>query len=357
MRKRPESEFEALQEAAREATREWLPAKASMAIRAAGLDYVDAERASLDAIAADLGVSRETVRRARNELLRAIEPSAGAGSKAMYSSLSLHGPSQPSANSPATARALRRLLTMTGPLPWDEVLNAWARAGGKPPHSPLPTDVASMRKWASEAGGFLISAAEDLRSPVSIAAVLPEKLDQVSQFLLEALRGQAGGVDRRELLELAEAAGLKSTTIATTLSFHPAVVRLGRGRWALRGRPQGASREPVRLVEPQPTARARPTSFAWGADGSLMIEFSIPHSPSPVVAVPRAVSDFVEGREFHVDEGGKVTRVSVRNARLWGFGPLLSELGMRGGSRVKIALNFITSKATITPAEGKSKSR
>lgn len=328
-----------------------------MALRAAGLDDAEGERSSLDVIAAEVGVSRETVRRARNELLHAIEPPSGTTSDAMYLSLSLHAPSKPSADSPTTARALRRLLTMTGPLPWDEVLSAWARAGGKPPYSPLPADVASMRTWASEAGGFTVSAADVAARPVTIGAVLPEELDKVSQFLLDALREQPDGVDRRELLELADGAGLKPTTIATTLSIHPAVTRLGRGRWALRGRRRGAPSEPARVAEPRRKGRARPTTFAWGADGSLMIEFSVPRSPSPVVAVPTAVSEIIEGREFGMDEGERPMRVTVRNARLWGFGPLLSELRVPGGTRVTISLNLLTGTATITQAEGKGMAR
>ncbi|MFI1997011.1 hypothetical protein [Actinoplanes sp. NPDC020271] len=350
-------DFDVLQHAALEATRGWTSAKASMALRAAGLDSAEGGRASLDAIAADLGVSRETVRRARNDLLHAMRPPRGTTSQAIYSSLSLSAPSEPSAESPATARALRRLLTMTGPLLWDEVLSAWARAGGKPPYSPLPTDLATMRAWASETAGFTVSAANWAAGPVTIATVLPEELDQVSQFLLDALREQPGGVDRNVLLELAEAAGLKATTIATTLSMHPAVMRLGRGMWALRGRRPSRACESAGAPEPRRTDRVRPTTFTWSSDGSLLIEFSVPRGPSPVVAVPKAVFEIIEGREFTLNAGDKPLRITVRQARMWGFGPLISELSLPGGARVTIALNLIAGTATITPAEGKDASR
>lgn len=350
-----EPNFKALHYAALEATKGWHSAKALMALRAAGLNNAEGERASLDVIAADLGVSRETVRRARNELLRAIKPPSGATS--VYSSLSLHAPSEPSGDSPATARALRRVLTMTGPLSWDEVMNAWARAGGKPPYSPLPADVVSMRRWASAAGGFIVSAADADARSVTIAAARPEDLDQVSQFLINALRGRPDGVDRSELLEQAAGAGLKPTTIATTLSIHPAVKRVGRGVWAFRGRPQKAAGEPVRVPKPSPAERARPTTFTWGADGALRIEFSVPRSPSPVVAVPKAVAEIIEGREFRVNEGEKPARVVVRNARLWGFGALLSKLRTPSGARATIALDLLAGTATITPTEGKGTSR
>lgn len=357
MSESPNPYLEELRHTALEVTSTWNSAKAMMALRAAGLDPAHGERASLDAIAADVGVSRETVRRARNELLNAIEPTSATTSGTVYSSLSLHPPSEPSADSPATARALRRLLTMTGPLPWDEVLNAWARAGGRPPYSPLPADIALMRTWASEAGGFSVSAPDSGGRPLTIASVLPEELDLVSQFLLDALRDQPGGVARSGLFEAAAGAGLKPTTIATTLSTHPAVRRVGRGMWALRGGRQEAAGEPARVAEPRRARRPRPTTFAWSADGSLMIEFSVPRSPSPVVTVPKAVSEFVEGREFRVDEGEKPMRVAVGNARLWGFGPQLSELRLPVGARATIALNLLAGTATITPIEEKGTSR
>lgn len=349
-------DFYVLRCAALEATLGWSSAKASMALRAAGLDSAEDGRESLDAIAADLSVSRETVRRARNALLHSMEPPSGTTSEMIYSSLSLRAISAPSADSPATARALRRLLTMTGPLPWDEVLSAWARARGKPPHSPLPADVARVRAWAGHAGGFTVSA-DGANGPVIVGTVLAEKLDHVSQFLLDALCEEPGGVDRNVLLELAEEAGLKPTTIATTLSLHPAVTRVGRGMWALRGpRPKGFS-EAARVIEPRRTKRVHPTSFTWGADGALLIEFSIPRGPSPVVTVPKGVSDIVEGRDFTVEAGEKPMRIAVRNARLWGFGPLLSELGLHGGARVTIALDLLAGTAGIAPAKREGTSR
>ncbi len=327
-----------------------------MALRAVGLDTTEHPRASLDAIAADFGVSRETARRARNELLHAMQPSAGVTTAAVFSSLSLPAPPEPSADSPATARALRRLLTMTGPLPWDEILSAWARAREKPPYCPLPADVASMRAWANDAGGLTVSPVGAGGGSVTIGTALPEELDHVSQFLLDALREHPGGVDRKVLLELAEEAGLKSTTIATTLSMHPAVTRVGRGRWALRGRRLQPPSEMTRGTELRRSPRVRPTTFAWSLDGSLLIEFSIPRGPSPVVAVPKAVSAIVEGREFGLD-GEKPMRVAVRNAKLWGFGPLIAERRLPGGARVTIALDLLGGTATISPVEAKGTAR
>lgn len=336
-----------LRRAAFAATRNWSPEKTTMAFRALGLS--EGKRPSLDVIAAEAGVSRETVRRARNELLaslRAQPDNLGAGPDGL-----LHTLGHPATNeTPATARALRRLLTMTGPLAWDEVLTAWARAGDKPPYAPLPTDVASMRHWTEAAGGFIVSPRDFVEGPVTIGVFKDEALDQVSRFLLNSLKNRLGGVDRLELLSAAERAGLKATTIATALSQHPAVIRLGRGTWALRGNDEAVSSSSNTLVKPRLVARPRPTTFGWGKDGSLEIEFSTPRNPSPVVAVPKAVSELIEGREFTVGGSAKPVRISVRNARLWGFGPLVSELGLTGGQRARITLNLMTSAATFTSA-------
>ena len=323
-----------------------------MALRAAGLDGRD--RASLDTIAADSGVSRETVRRARNELLAAIEVQArDLSSTPLYSHLAPNGRAPDGA--PATARALRRLLTMTGPLAWDEILAAWARAGGKPPYTPLPKDVRSMRRWIESVDGLVVSTEKGMSSPVSIDVARAEKLDQVGQFLYDALRGQSGGVDRADLLAMAEGAGLKPTTIATALSQHPAAIRLGRGTWALRGRNDPVQRSSDALLTQRQARRPRPTTFSWGSDGSLNIEFSIPRGPSPVIAVPKAIAQFVEGREFSVEDVDRAARISIGNARLWGFGPLISELGLSAGQRARISLRLIAGAAIFQDAEQKGR--
>ena len=322
-----------------------------MAIRAAGLDRQDGGRQSLDAVAAGLGVSRETVRRARNELLAALHSLPG--NKEIYESLSLSIPTSRSADTPATARALRRMLTMTGPLRWDEVLSAWARAGAKPPYSPLPTDLTALKEWAAEAGGFKVSRADTSSGPDVIDVYASERLDHVSRFLLDTLCGQPTGVDRNVLLELAAGDGLKPTTIATALSSHPAVTRVGRARWALRGVAADDPAEPSHATGRDRAPRVRPTAFCWDIDGSLRIDFSIPRGPSPVIAVPRAVAELVEGREFAVGSGAKPTQISVRNARMWGFGSLVSDLELAAGGRASVVLNLIAGTAVVTPAERK----
>jgi hypothetical protein len=342
--------FEALRRAAHEVTRDWSRDKAAIAVRAAGIGSIDGPRESLEAIAADSGVSRETVRRARNELLATLEARSAAERPGLHPR-GRSRMSQPPVETPATARALRRLLTMTGPLPWDEVLRAWARAGGKHPYTPLRTDIASLRVWAQSAGGFVLTPDHDQDGPVTVAVETPEDLDRVSVFLYETLCGWAAGIDRVALLEAADSAGLKSTTIATALSHHPAVMRLGRGTWALRGQRDAEPADAKPIPAPRQVHRGRPTSFGWADDGSLIIEFSIPRGPSPVVAVPRAVADLVEEREFVIEGHRRPVRVAIGNARLWGFGPLVSELGLSGGQRAQLLINLLAGTASLNPVD------
>lgn len=317
-------------------------------MRAVGLSPdADHPQESLEAIAVGAGVSRETVRRAKNELLLELEALSPEGKS--LTAASRRGGAPEGSN--ATGRALRRLLTMTGPLAWDEVISAWARAGGKPPYGSLPADIASLRHWAQQAGGLNIDSPPHGEGPATVSVLEPEDLDKVSQFLYETLRNRSSGLDRATLLGSASESGLKASTVATALSHHPAIVRLSRGMWALRGHqePGGASLHPG--PSRHQSRRTGLTAFSWADDGSLIIEFSLPRNPSPVIAVPRGVADLIEGREFLIDGRGKPVRVAVGNARLWGFGPLVAELGLSAGQRVRLTINLLTGKADLGPAD------
>lgn len=334
----------ALHGVAAEAAREWPAERLAMAIRALRLDD---STESLESIASEFGVSRETVRRVRNELVRRVEvrgdqrPEAIAIIETKPVEQTLGGPN------PATARALRRLLTMTGPLAWDELLASWARAGGKPPYGALPADLLAFRAWAEEAGGLIVS---DEVSP-SVATVEQEELDQVSRFLVTALAGKRGGIDRTELLAATESAGLRPTTIATTLSMHPAIVRVGRGTWALRG--HVAPVAATEALQPRRTVRLRPTTFDWAADGALQLTFSSPRGPSPVLSVPKVVGALIEGRAFTAADGDKPARIVVKGGKLWGFAPLVSIAGLHPGARGVLSLNLIAGTATLRAADRK----
>jgi hypothetical protein len=146
---------------------------------------------------------------------------------------------------------------------------------------------------------------------------------------------------------------LKRTTIATTLSRHPALSRLGPGRWALRGTRVSSTDGQLAMPIRQKLDRPRPTSFSWSGDGWLQIEFSVPRGPSPVIAVPRAVSELVEDGEFEVLNASKPARISVRKARLWGFGPVIAEIGIVTGVRAVVALNLMNSTARCGPVQQK----
>jgi hypothetical protein len=328
--------------------KDWNDGKLDMALRALRLQPGGAKQ-SLDAIAADHGCSRETVRRARNELAALVNTPTNRLGEGANPASSAEG--QLSAlNTPAVALALRRVLTMTGPMPWDEVLNAWARAGGKPPYLPLPPSALSIRDWLVTVVGLHLSG--DPSRPVT-TTTSPETLDRVGQFFFDAMQSRPEGVNRSELLLGAERAGLRPTTIATTLSSHPAVIRLARGTWGLRGVRANSEVQESFARGSRSITRARPTSFSWGRSGTLDIEFTVPNGPSPVLAVPKAITEFVEGREFEIVVSAKSARVSVRNARLWGFGPLVSQLGLSGGSRAVLALNLISGTAMCRPVPGK----
>lgn len=333
---------------AEETVRGWTPERAAMAMRAAGLQATGKRKESLDAIAQDYGVSRESVRRARIELVKAVEVASAVRSGLTYErSMSLTQPSSDPGK--ATARALRRLLTMTGPLPWDEVLNAWARAQGRHPYLPLPTDTAQVGQWLLSAEGLVVNRSNAYEGALTVGVKSPEKLDRVSAFLLECLQGRSRGVQRTDLFDAAERVSLKSTTIATALSHHPAVVRLDSGMWALRGLKADGILTPTPEPKPKNRRRPRPTRFHWAATGALVLEFSVPHGPSPVVAVPRAIADLVEGRSFTLEGGSKTGQVTVRQARLWGFAPLVGELGITHGQRVELSLDLLDGVANLEP--------
>lgn len=320
-----------------------------MALRAAGLEDGGPGAESLDAIGLEYGVSRETVRRAKSRLLDAIQELADAeGQVGLSLSLTSSRPVTQSITD-ATSRALRRLLTMTGPLAWDEVLSAWARAGGKPPYSPLPTAITSMRSWVDEIGGFQLSPRSNDPSRVVISVQEPEPLDPLSRFLLVALRDKGEGVHRSAILDASASSGLKASTVATALSQHPAVIRLGGGRWALRGEKRSdASTGTIR--EPRARRRTRPATFGWNSDATLFIEFSVPRGPSPVVAVPTAIADLTNNRSFKVDTSSRQTQISIGNARMWGFGALASELGLASEARARVSLDLSNGTAVFEAA-------
>lgn len=260
-------------------------------------------------------------------------------------------PAQSVADSP-TGRALRRVLTMTGPLVWADLLSAWARGAGKAPYEPLPARTDVLDAWVTGVPGLRLEAPG---GPVA-AVDPPVELDRTSTFLREALNGKPAGRERVELLEAAESAGLRRSGVAATLSHHPALVSVQRGRWALRTGSTAELAAPEAAVAAARGGRtrprkARPTTFTWTPAGELVLEISVPAGPSPVVAVPRAVADVLDGarlivRTPHADAMGEMV---VRSARAWGFGPALAACGVRPGERAALTCDLVAGAVTVTP--------
>lgn len=249
-------------------------------------------------------------------------------------------------------RALRRVLTMTGPLMWADLLAAWARAGGRAPHQPLPPRVDVLDAWVTGVPGLALDAPG---GPVR-AAHPPVELDRTSQVLLDALTTSPGGLGRAELLAAAESRGLRRSGVAAALSYHPALVAPARGRWALRGTAAASPGVAAAAAIPA-VARRRPTTFAWAPGGQLVLEFTVPSGPSPVVAVPSVVAEVLAGHTLTVRtaSGGPAGEMRVRDARAWGFGPALARLGLRPGDRAVLTCDVLAGAVTVTgvpPKEG-----
>lgn len=267
--------------------------------------------------------------------------------------------SGPAAGSPS-GRAVRRLLTMTGPLPWVDLLAAWSRGQGRPPYVPLPTEVAVLTAWLAQMPGLRIRPSKELDGQPVVEAVPPDvDLDRTSALLQLALGPRPAGLSRAELLEAATNAGLRSSSVAAALTYHPAVTNVSRGRWALRTSPEqprfaaSADEPQAPAVRRAARARSRPTTYTWSATGELLLQFSAPSGPSPVFAVPSAVASILEGRELPLAVPGKPAAgtLTVRNARAWGFGPLLATFARAPGDRFDLACDLLVGTATLMPAQ------
>lgn len=246
-------------------------------------------------------------------------------------------------------RALRRVLEMTGPLPWVDLLAAWARGRGRPPYLPLPSNVRVLTEWLDGVAGVRIRSSQDLDGTQVVEAVTPKvEMDRVGGFLLRALRDQPAGVARADLLESARQSRLQTSTVASAMTYHPALVSLERGSWALRTSPERPPKEAtLRLTAAY--RRPQPTTYTWSPKGDLILEFSVPKSPSPVIAVPSALAEILEGREAPIsaalsDVKGTLT---VRRARMWGFGAVMASLDAHPGERFRLIFDLIDNQVLL----------
>ncbi|CAL8973741.1 hypothetical protein CELL_01608 [Cellulomonas sp. T2.31MG-18] len=247
-------------------------------------------------------------------------------------------------------RELRRLVTMTGPLPWADLLAAWGRAKGRAPYGSLPADVTVVEAWVDALPGVQIRASEVLGGPQVVEATgRPVELGKVDQFLLESLSEVPAGLARQDLLALAERAGLAASSASTVLTYHPALINPGRGLWALRPSPERSRhfRRPVAVSPTQRRAPRRPTTYSWTAAGELVLQISMPATPSPVVSIPAPIAEVVEGRELAITAPSVAGVMIVRGAKAWGFAAALSAIGARPGDRVDLICDLVMGTVTF----------
>lgn len=265
----------------------------------------------------------------------------------------------------AAVRSLRRLLSMTGPLPWADVLVAWSRARGRPPYAPLPADTDLLTAWVHGLPGLRVrpSSSTEVGQVVENTAAID--LDRTSQFLLEQLTAWGGTTTRAALFDAAKREGLKPSTLAVALSYHPAIVSPAREAWSLRRSPEqpikptgtGAhdQAEHTTHIPVAPVSRVRrrrPTTYTWSPTGELVLNASVPSGPSPVISVPRAIADILEGRALPLSTAAADSPavLTVHNSKAWGFGPLLAVAELSPGERFNLTCNLLEGTATLSRA-------
>lgn len=231
-----------------------------------------------------------------------------------------------------TPRALLRLLSISGPLPWVDLLAAWSRGQGRGSFPSLPSEVDVLRAWVDAFADLRIRDARILSSGVETTTQVIEAVDagsvrqdKTTLALQELLHDRPEGMSRSEILERVPEFGLKPATIATALTYHPALTHAGRDLWIL-------LRSPVREPAPDPLPatglptttlksaramkarsgalpappprlrrdRSQPVTYTWSPSGALVLRGQVPFSPSPVLYVPTAVRSLLEGRTLQV---------------------------------------------------------
>jgi hypothetical protein len=256
-------------------------------------------------------------------------------------------------------RTLRRILAVIGPLPWASLLSAWQRQQGLRSFVPLPVEPQVLRAWLEGLGGFFID-----DNQVGVEDASRVALDRTTRILVEVLAPFPAGMPRAEVLDRCEAAGLARATVALALTYHPALAHAGRDLWRLRTSP---TREPTpELLEPdveaapglgkqgRTTRGTRAASYTWSANGALVLRAVYIGAPSPVLHVPAAVRELIQGRTFALwiagapaDTPSVVLRVRGSNA--WGFGPLLGAAGIGRNDLIEIHCDLVTGTAELQP--------
>ncbi len=261
-------------------------------------------------------------------------------------------------------RTLRRTLAVIGPLPWASLLAAWQRQEGLRSFVPLPVEPHVLRAWLEGLAGFCVDA-----NQVGVDDPSRVILDRTTRVLVEVLDPFPVGIPRAEVLDRCEAAGLSRATVALALTYHPALAHAGRDLWRLRMNParESAGELPELDVEATPglgkrgrgTHGTRAASYTWSANGALVLRAVYTGAPSPVLHVPAAIRELIQGRSFPLWIAGAPADVPpamlrVRGSNAWGFGPLLGAAGIGRNDPIEIHCDLVTGTAKLQPGVERS---
>ena len=105
------------------------------------------------------------------------------------------------------------------------------------------------------------------------------------------------------------------------------------------------------MVAPVRRSHARPTTYRWSPAGELVLNVSVPSGPSPVISVPKAIADILEGRALPLSTPRRTRTPSLPSAipRRGGSGRCLVVAGLTPGQRFDLTCDLIAGTATLTP--------
>jgi len=180
---------------------------------------------------------------------------------------------------------------------------------------PLPPPRAVLVEYYRGHAEFVIDANERVRSVEPLSA--ETELAPAERILAEVLRSAPLGVmDRISIATECERRGVPANTTWMMCSYDPIMDRLGHNLWCLRGTrvdPASVS-ELLRQNAERPKER-RTLDHGWTDTGELWFALRLPkHFEAQTLFVPSAISRYVEGRTFQLDESGRRISVSAHGA-------------------------------------------
>jgi len=248
-------------------------------------------------------------------------------------------------------RGLLRLLNACGPLDAGEIGEAWRRGEQLAGYVALPAHLQVLRDWLDASPAF--GNREDLYSP---AVGVP--VDPITSTLARILESFPEGLDRATLRERALEAELNPATFAVATTYNPILEHAGRDLWRLRHHRAHAQHPPTVRRRPRrrPGAPAA-TRWTWGPTGHLLLTARLPHTESPVVNIPAAVSTLLEGTEFSLDEspGRGSGLLTFRNGTSWGYQSFLTAEGAGPDDELIVSLNLATKTARLSLSRSESR--